>query len=92
MGTEPSEPRRSRTFDQQIKSLLLCQLSYGPNTLSRQGAITVFSLCQGALGTDGGIRAAGDKLPGEGAARGCPANSIRTEMLRPRGQDDILPR
>ena len=24
------EPGRNRTFNQQIKSLLLCQLSYGP--------------------------------------------------------------
>jgi hypothetical protein len=31
MGTYlPSEPSRNRTYDQQIKSLLLCRLSYGP--------------------------------------------------------------
>jgi hypothetical protein len=27
---EFGEPGRNRTFNQQIKSLLLCQLSYGP--------------------------------------------------------------
>ena len=27
---ESGEPGRNRTFNQQIKSLLLCQLSYGP--------------------------------------------------------------
>ena len=33
------EPGRNRTFNQQIKSLLLCQLSYGPTTavLERRG-------------------------------------------------------
>jgi hypothetical protein len=27
---DSGEPGRNRTFNQQIKSLLLCQLSYGP--------------------------------------------------------------
>jgi hypothetical protein len=30
LGEELGEPGRNRTFNQQIKSLLLCQLSYGP--------------------------------------------------------------
>ena len=29
-GESNGEPGRNRTFNQQIKSLLLCQLSYGP--------------------------------------------------------------
>ena len=33
-ATRVGEPGRNRTFNQQIKSLLLCQLSYGPTRRS----------------------------------------------------------
>ncbi len=39
MPAVSGEPGRNRTFNQQIKSLLLCQLSYGPRgVLAARGA------------------------------------------------------
>ena len=37
ISAESGEPGRNRTFNQQIKSLLLCQLSYGPIEELRAG-------------------------------------------------------
>ena len=35
-SAKSGEPGRNRTFNQQIKSLLLCQLSYGPGWIDER--------------------------------------------------------